>query len=214
MKYELELQSIVIGDTTIKLFVPMADSVKQVYQAQREADSTIPFPYWARVWPAALALSTFLQKEPHYIIGKTVLELAAGVGLPSLLAARYASTVCCSDYLPETLDVVQRSIALNGAANISTRLLDWHRLPADLTPEVLLLSDINYDPREFDVLYGVFTRFLHSGTLMLLSTPQRLMAKPFIERLLPWCIHQEELPVLNSGEVTPVSVLVLISNPA
>ncbi|HEY1021809.1 MAG TPA: methyltransferase, partial [Flavisolibacter sp.] len=141
MKYELESRLIAVGDTAIKLFVPGEGSVKQVYHAQRETNPVTPFPYWAKVWPAALALSTFLQKEPHYILGKNVLELAAGLGLPSLLAARYASTVCCSDYLPETLDVVRQSIALNGAANVSTRLLDWRRLPGDLAPEVLLLSD-------------------------------------------------------------------------
>lgn len=209
MKYELELRWIAVGDTVIKLLVPSEASVKQVYQAQRETDPVAPFPYWARVWPAALALSTFLQNDPHYIIDKEVLELAAGLGLPSLLAARYASTVCCSDYLPETLDVVRQSIALNGAANISTRLLDWHRLPGDLAPEVLLLSDINYDPGEFDVLHEVLTGFLKSNTLIILSTPQRLMAKPFIERLLRWCIQQEELPVTYWGEVTPVTVLAL-----
>lgn len=209
MNYEQELRSITIGNKTIRLFVPAESSVQRVYREQKEADSATPFPYWAKVWPSALALSAFVQQNPHYVSGKEVLELAAGLGLPSLLAAAYAHSVCCSDYLPEALEVIDRSIALNKATNISTRLLDWHRLPADLAPDVLLLSDINYDPQEFEVLYEVLTGFLQKGAVILLSTPQRLMAKPFIGQLLPWCRHQEELTVPALKEAALVTVMVL-----
>lgn len=212
MTYELELRTVTVGDTTLQLFVPIESSVKRVYDEQKEVEGTITFPYWAKLWPSALALSTFLQKQPQYITGKEVLELAAGLGLPSLLAAGYARTVVCSDYLPEALEVVARTIALQGATNLTTQLLDWHRLPPDLAPDVLLLSDINYDQKEFEVLYRVLKGFLQRKTLILLSTPQRLMAKPFIERLLPWCVQQVEIPVPFNGETTTVSVLVLQEN--
>lgn len=209
MNYELELRTITIGDIVIKIFVPTEDSVKRIYREQRQANNTTPFPYWAKLWPAALGLSTFLQQQSQFITGKEVLELAAGMGVPSLLAARYASRVIYSDYLPEALDVVEQSIDLQSATNLTTRLLDWHRLPPDLSPEVLLLSDINYDPQEFEVLYKVLKGFLQKKTTILLSTPQRLMAKPFIERLLPWCVRQEEMPVSDKGETLLISVLVL-----
>lgn len=209
MNYVLELRTITIGDIAVKLFVPTEDSVKRIYGEQRLANSTIPFPYWAKVWPAALGLSAFLQQQPQYITGKEVLELAAGLGLPSLLASRYAGRVIYSEYIPEALEVADQSFALQGAANLTSRLLDWHRLPPDLSPDVLLLSDINYDPQEFEVLYKVLKGFLQKKTTILLSTPQRLMAKPFIERLLPWCIRQQEMPVSDKGETLLISVLVL-----
>lgn len=211
MQYDLELQTIRIGDIAIKLFVPKEASVKRIYGEQKVANGTAPFPYWAKVWPSALALSAFIHQHASYVMGKNVLELAAGLGLPSLLAASYARTVWCSDYLPEALEVIEHSIGLNQATNISTHLLDWHHLPDDLSPEVLLLSDINYDPEKFEVLYEVLTGFLKSGTVILLSTPQRLMAKAFIERLLPWCVQQEEMPVAVDGETKLVSVLVLLA---
>lgn len=213
MEYALEPQPITIGSTTIKLFVPKEASVRKVYREQKEANGTTPFPFWAKVWPSALALSQFIQTHPEYVAGKKVLELAAGLGLPSFLSALYARSVCCSDYLPEVLEVVNKSIELNGIANITTRLLNWHHLPGDLAPDVLLLSDINYDPEEFEILYRVLAGFLKKGVVILLSTPQRLMAKPFIERLLPWCVQQEEVPVSHSGEGTFITVLVLSKAP-
>jgi hypothetical protein len=33
-------------------------------------------------------------------------------------------------------------------------LLDWNALPEDLAADVVLLSDINYEPEAFDALLG------------------------------------------------------------
>jgi predicted nicotinamide N-methyase len=212
MKLELELQYIAIGDVTIKLFVPQESSVKNSYWEQRMVNAHTPFPYWAKLWPSALALCAFIQKQPQFVRDKEVLELAAGLGLPSLLAARFAHTVCCSDYLPEAIAVMDQSIEANGVTNVNTRLLDWRHLPGTLEPEVLLLSDINYDPQEFEVLYKVLVHFLQKKATILLSTPQRLMAAPFIDQLLPFCIQQEELPINHKGDMVSVSVFVLKMN--
>lgn len=209
MKHTLEIKLIQIGEVTIKLYTTKEERVQAAYQREKEENPLAPFPYWARLWPSALALSTFLQQQPHYVAGKDVLELAAGLGLPSLLAAHYAHSVCCSDYLPEPLEVMGLSIRANRVTNVTTRLLDWHHLPEGLSADVLLLSDINYDPSEFDILYKVLLGFLQNNTTILLSTPQRLMAKDFIERLLPFCTLQEEMPVEIGGDTTLVSVLVL-----
>jgi predicted nicotinamide N-methyase len=209
MNYELELRSVAVGDVSVRLFVPVEESIKRMYGKQKEANSATAFPYWAKLWPSALALSAFIHQNPQYVTGKKVLELAAGLGLPSLLATPHAQSVCCSDYLPEALEVVDRTVAYNSVRNMFTRLLDWHHLPNDLSPEVLLLSDINYDPQEFNVLYRVLAGFLQKKVLILLSTPQRLMAKPFIERLLPWCIRQEEVAVPDQSSHTLTTVMVL-----
>jgi predicted nicotinamide N-methyase len=101
--------------------------------------------------------------------------------------------------------VLQQVINHNRFNNMESRRLNWHQLPEDLQPDVLLLSDINYDPAEFDILYQVLSRFLQKRTLIMLSTPQRLLAKPFISRLMPWCIQQEN----GQAEEIPVSIYVL-----
>jgi predicted nicotinamide N-methyase len=73
----------------------------------------------------------------------------------------------------------------------------------------LLFSDINYDQGQFDQLYQVIQRFLLQGATILLTTPQRLMAKPFIEKLLPFCRQQYEMAVFHHHHHTPVSLLML-----
>jgi predicted nicotinamide N-methyase len=191
---------------SLELLIPVPSAIKANYERLLQQGYAVHFPYWAQIWPAATALSTFLDNHDDYVFDKQVLELAAGLGLPSLVAAGLgAKKVCVSDRSDEAVQVLQQVISLNGFNNIECCRLDWHHLPDNLHPDVLLLSDINYDPVEFETLFHVLTHFLQKGTLIILSTPQRLIAKSFINQFMPWCIHQENRQV----EEISVSIYVL-----
>jgi methyltransferase-like protein 23 len=209
MTFEGTLQHIERDGYSVQLFVPDLTEVEQRYQQQKQANASIGFPYWAQIWPAALALGNFLQQHVQYIQHKKVLELAAGLGLPSLIAAPHATMVCCSDHAPEAVSIIEQSVAYNRLSNVTCRVLDWNALPEGLSAEVLLLSDVNYDPAEFDRLFTVLLHFMNNGTLIILSTPQRLMAKPLIARLLPYCVQQAAVTVPQGEESTAVSIFVL-----
>ena len=144
MTNELTLQSIPFGNKTIELYVPDPSYMKVRYEEQTDANSKTPFPYWSQIWPSAIALAQFIEAQPHYIQNKKVLELAAGLGLPSLVAAKMAKEVFCTDYLPETIDVLEKSVAYNELENISCGLLDWNAIhPSFSTADVVLMSDVN-----------------------------------------------------------------------
>lgn len=178
------------GDTSVTALVP-----DPVLLNVRRADGVAAAPYWARIWPASIGLCEFLAREPQYLAGKRVLELAAGLGLPGLLAAATAAQVTLSDLDPEAVAVMKAAAVRNGLANVSCRVIDWTAIPEDLRPELVLLSDVNYDPALFSPLFDSMAALLEGGATIVLSTPQRLMAKPFIERLLPWMERQEEAQV-------------------
>jgi predicted nicotinamide N-methyase len=202
----LEVRSFSFNNMSLELLAPVPSVLKTNYEQLLQQGYAVPFPYWAQIWPAAIALSTFLDNHHEYVFGKQVLELAAGLGLPSLVAAASdAKNVCVSDQSEEAVLVLQQSINHNRFTNMESCRLNWHQLPGNLQPDVLLLSDINYDPAEFEILFQVLTGLLQKGTLIILSTPQRLMAKPFISRLMPWCIQQENAQVEDTG----VSIYVL-----
>jgi methyltransferase-like protein 23 len=201
------IESFVIGNDTIEIYVPTMDSVKQVYEQQKEKNAGSPFPYWAKVWPSALALCEFLTAHSSFIKNKQVLELAAGVGLPGFIAARYAKTVCISDYSPDALELLIKTVHHLQVSNVTCRLLDLHHLPADTNADIILLSDINYAPENFEKFYEVIECFLQSGSTIIISTPQRLMAKPFVERLLPFCIQYEEISVSITSYIITIMVL-------
>jgi predicted nicotinamide N-methyase len=195
----------------VKLLVPLLHGMRPSDPGPQEF-STAPFPYWAKVWPSALALCSFIAAHPQLVAGKKVLELAAGLGLPGMLTAGLAAEVTISDYAPEAVRLMNASIALNALSNARSKMLNWNALPADLHTDVLLLSDINYEPSAFESLYKVLLNFLNQGSLIHLSTPQRLMAKPFIERLLPYRLTMDEQEIFLNGERAFISVLVLSSS--
>lgn len=203
------LQTFQFADYQVQVFVPDALPLQQWFTAQQKLNSSFPSPYWAQVWPAARALCSFIAEQPHWIQHKKVLELAAGLGLPSLLAAQFADEVISSDYIEEAVESIQQSIEQNGFQNMQSRVLDWNALPANLTADVLLVSDINYEPAVFETIYKVIDNFLNAGTIILLSTPQRLMAKPFIERLAPFCVLQKEVIVKGTEPGIICTLLVL-----
>lgn len=207
MSASLQLQHIQRPGYSIDLFIPDPEEVQELYFLEKQKNVNTPFPHWTKLWPAALALADFIHLHPELTRNKTVLELAAGLGLPSFAAARNASSLCCSDYLQDAVDVISRSAAHLNFPNIDCKLLDWNHLPEDLHADVLLLSDINYDTSAFDQLFQVLLRFIQQHSTIILSTPQRLMAKPFIEKLLPFSQHQEEAMIND----TPVSIFILHS---
>ena len=206
MNYTLQLKSFRIQDQLFELFAPDADAVQQDYRI-----NNIPFPYWSRVWPSAIALSRFLLSHPQYTNNKTVLELGAGLGLPSIVAAGNAIKVISSDNVPEAISIIQQSATHNGLQNLLVQLLDWNMLPENFETDVLLLSDVNYDPALFEIQQKFILWFLQKGTTVILSTPQRLMAKDFVEWLLPYCVLQEEA-VEDFGERNVVVVVMVLKD--
>jgi len=209
MSVSLQLKHLERPGYTIGLFVPDAQEVQDSYFQLQQAQAQVPFPHWTKLWPAALALADFIQQHPELVQHQNVLELAAGLGLPTFVAARYAQSVCCSDYQEEAVSTMAKTAQHLQFSNVTCEVLDWNHLPDDLTADVLLLSDINYDPDQFARLYQVLRRFLRQGTVILLTTPQRLMAKSFIEKLLPFCRQQYEMNIYYLQQHTPISLLLL-----
>lgn len=209
MELQTTLQSFRFGQYQFNAIVPDPLALQQWYTIQLEQHPSTPAPYWAQVWPSAYALCEFIATQPHWLKNKKVLELAAGLGLPSLLAAQLAAQVTCSDYVPEAVELMQESIQENKLENIDALPIDWNHLPNDLSIDVLLLSDINYEPKAFETLFNVIISFLEKGTTILLSTPQRLMAKPFIDRLLPYSKMHEEKTITAVTPAVACSVYVL-----
>ena len=209
MTNNLILNRISFGNDSLEIYLPNPDNVKRSYKQQLADNPETPFPYWSQVWPAAVAMARFLARQPHYIQGKKVLELAAGLGLPSLVAAGAARQVYCTDYLPEAISTINQSILHNNIQNIECGLLDWNNPPNPFPHfDVVLMSDVNYDPSGFDTLFSLFKTFLNQESTIILSTPQRLLAKPFIERLMPWCRLSEEIEVEHLGAMVPISMMV------
>ena len=191
------------------IYIPAYEAVKTIYANLLELDPAAPFPYWAKVWPSAIALLKVLKAHPYLIQNKHVLEIGAGIGLPGLMMAGITKSIQISDYNLEAVELLRKNIAHLQLQNVQALKLDWNALPEAIHPEVLILSDINYDPTQFETLTKLIKRFIHQGCTIILSTPQRIMASPFVLVLSEFIIAEYVELVDENGITKEISILVL-----
>ena len=209
MQYPVQLTQI---GAEKAIYIPAYEAVKAIYADLLESDPATPFPYWAKVWPSAIALLYVLQKYPNWINDKNVLELGAGIGLPSLMMAGITNSIQISDYNLDAVELLRKNIEHLELENAEALKLDWNALPETIHPEVIILSDVNYDPTQFETLTKLIEKFIHQGCAIILSTPQRIMASPFVLALSEFIIADYLEMVDENGVTKEISILVLSKN--
>jgi predicted nicotinamide N-methyase len=191
------------------IYIPDNEQVKRIHASLLKLDPTTPFPFWTKLWPSSIALLDVLKAHPHLIENKHVLEIAAGIGLPSLMMADITKSIQISDYEKEAVALLQKNIEHLQLQNAEALQIDWNNIPVNLHPEVILLSDVNYDPTQFDALINLIVKFIHQGSTVILSTPQRIMASPFVQKLEAYIINRHDTLVNENGIHKEISTLVL-----
>jgi len=206
MQYPVQLTQI---GAEKAIYIPAYEAVKAIYADLLESDPATPFPYWAKVWPSAIALLDVLKANPHLIQNKHVLEIGAGIGLPSLMMAGITKSIQVSDYDKEAIELLRKNIEHLELENAEALQLDWNALHEAIYPEVVILSDVNYDPTQFETLTKLIEKFIHQGCTIILSTPQRIMASPFVLALSTFIIADYVELVDENGVTKEISILVL-----
>jgi hypothetical protein len=99
----------------------------------------------ANVWVGSLLLASWVALGAGgSLMGKSVVEIGAGLALPSLVAGAYASSVLVTDCMAQILEQVNSNVALNGLqAAVQTRALDWKmtaNLDSSCAADVVMFS--------------------------------------------------------------------------
>ena len=206
MQYPIQLTQI---SAEKAIYTPNYEQVKEIYTSLLNLDPNTPFPFWAKLWPSSIALLDVLKAHPHLIQNKHILEIGAGIGLPSLMMAGIAKSVQISDYDKEAVDLLQKNIEHLQLKNAEALQLDWNAIAENIQPDVVLLSDVNYDPAQFDTLITLIDKFMRQGSTIILSTPQRIMASPFVLKLELYIKERYEAFADENGIQKEISILVL-----
>ena len=206
MHYPLQLTQIIAEKA---IYIPDYEQVKDIYTSLLKLDPNTPFPFWAKLWPSSIAMLDALMAHPHLIQNKHVLEIGAGIGLPSLMMAPITKSIRISDHDLEAVALLHKNIEHLQLQNTEALQLDWNNVPKNMNSDVVLLSDVNYDPTQFDPLVTLIDTFIQQGCTIILSTPQRIMASPFVQKLEASIIERHEALVDENGIQKEISILVL-----
>lgn len=206
MRYPLKLIPV---NPNLSIYAPDYEQVKETYELLLKENPDEPFPYWAKLWPSSIAMYQFLQANTSWVKQKKVLEIGAGLGLPSLAIASIVKSIEVTDYAPEAVELLEKNIQHLQLSNIKAKQLDWNQFSGTIDTAVLLLSDVNYNPDEFDGLMCLIKKCIDSGTVVLLATPHRIMASPFVNALQQ-LVRQSHIELVNeNGKSVEISILVL-----
>lgn len=206
MQYPLVLKAFKNG---VKLYIPDPLLVKPIYESLRLEHPATSFPFWAKVWPSAVALSSFLEQYQDLIKNKIVVEIGAGIGLPSFSIADHVAEITITDYDVDAIDLLQKNIAHLGNQKIKAICADWNYFPTSICADVVLMSDTNYAPSAFESLLTLIQKFLQKGATIIIATPIRITASPFIEQLEMHITQRDLIELSYNGESSIIGLVVL-----
>lgn len=157
-------------------------------------------PYFGLLWDAGLALAHFIDLHHQSFKDKRVLELGAGVGLPSLVASHHGACVLTTDFHPQAEEYFTRNLSLNQLKGEYQRL-NWREQHVSETFDIVMGSDILYEGKHaLEVAEGL-VRFLRPGGEIYLSDPGRAYLNGFIESMKRFDLkHQKIITRLNDKD--------------
>ena len=157
-------------------------------------------PYWAELWPSALALARVVSRRP--LTGRRTIELGCGLGLPAIAAARAGARVLATDWSPDAVAITARNAERNGAV-LETALFRWDADPRALGPPwpLVLASDVLYEQRNVAPLLALLPRLCAAAGEVWLADPRRAPAAEFLDAAAErWRI--DAIPHDGPGHVT------------
>ncbi len=178
-QYKVAFEPLTVGDVRLNL-LKMTD-LEQILDGKDPLQNVSEFPFWVRLWEAAIVLSEFLAGQ-RFGPGTTVLELGAGLAAPGLTAAACGCSVTLTDYEDLILDFARVSAAASSVSGVGFELLDWLEPPAMERFDVILGAEILFREDFFEPLLGVLRKALKPGGVIYLAHDvRRKSLKPFLE---------------------------------
>lgn len=164
------------------------EAIDQVCEVLTDEEQKDPFaedlcPYFGILWPAAEALSIFLNDNPSLIKDKTILELGCGLGYPSLVSTHLGAKVLATDFHPDVEEYFKRN-CLHSNLTCDYLRLNWREDKKDIGLfDIVMGSDVLYESKHASEVVKGLIRFLKPGGKILLSDPGRNYLQPFLEAI-------------------------------
>ncbi|WP_374368269.1 methyltransferase [Dongia sp.] len=152
----------------------LADEMTPIWRAtQDELDNLgVPPPFWAFCWPGGQALTRFILDRPEWVVGKRVLDFAAGSGLSGIAAAKAgAGRVIAAEIDAHAAAAIALNARLNGVTiEIATDDIVGR---TDLDVDVVLAGDICYEQPMAERVFAWLQVLAARGVVVLMGDPGR-----------------------------------------
>ena len=144
--------------------------------------SSAGWPLFGMTWPAGLLLAELISHEP--LGAGRILELGCGLGMASLVANMCGADILATDQHPMAGEFLDNNSVRNGLSITPFRRLDWRAIdPALGSFDMIIGSDLLYEPNHPELLCGFLSRHSHATTRILIVDPKRHLHVQFRKRM-------------------------------
>ena len=156
------------------------------------------FPLWAKIWQASWVLAGYLAEMP-VAAEKRFLEIGAGVGLVSIVAACSGHHITMTEINPDALQFARANAFINGCPDLKILELDWNRPRLQNQFDYIVASEISYRKEDLQPLLGLFKNNLKPGGEVILAGEMRRLSKEFYRSLETVFKIRVQKKILRSG---------------
>jgi predicted nicotinamide N-methyase len=136
-------------------------------------------------WESGIVLARFVLFNTDLFRGRRLLELGSGTGLAGITAATVGAEAVLSDYNPDVLENINRSVALS-AVQVQVKRIDWTdpRTYMEQQFDFVIGSDLIYHGSPLEALASTIRAHLVPGGKMVLVMPVKRSATTDFLRLM------------------------------
>ncbi|HEX2739960.1 MAG TPA: methyltransferase domain-containing protein, partial [Rubrobacter sp.] len=169
-----------VGDRTYRITHPVsADDLID----EEDFDRDERLPYWAELWPSAIALARHLYERD--LSGKRAIELGCGVGLSTIIALARGAEVLATDHYEAALDFTTHNAGTNQEREPEVSVLDWRE--PDIRGlgvfDLVLAADVLYERKNAAALADLVPKLLAPGGEAIFADPRRDEAPVFLKAM-------------------------------
>jgi predicted nicotinamide N-methyase len=192
--YETDVREVKVRGRVFRLFTP-----RRIEPFMGQGDALSDFPLWAKIWEASLVLADFLAGMPPEP-DRRFLEIGAGIGLVSLVAASFGHDITLTEHNPHALEFARANADANGCPGLPILDLDWNRPSLQGRFDGLVGSEVVYRERDFEPLVRLFDALLKPGGEIILAEGVRKTSVDFFARMQGAFEVKGHRKVLRSGD--------------
>jgi len=176
-EYETITTELVVNGRKFQMLLP-----KDLTRFINTRDVFHEFPLWAKIWPASWVLAGFLAEMPADQT-KKIMEIGAGTGLVSIVAAAFGHNITLTESNPDALLFARANAHCNGCPQLPIMELDWNRPQLRDTVDYIVASEVAYKKDDLRALLSLFNRCMKPGGQIFLAGEMRKVSKDFYKQL-------------------------------
>lgn len=173
--FTIDIEELTIRGKTLKICKPA--KLEEIFEGDPFLEAE-KFPLWFKIWEASIILADYIATLSPPL---EILEIGAGLGIPSLVASAFGHKVLATDIEELPLKFLEKSANENGLS-LEIQKLDLFNPNLSQKLDVIMGAEIVFKKKFYGPLLKLFMNYLKSGGVILLahSSERKSSLIPFL----------------------------------